>query len=88
MRWGPALIVIAALAACGGGAPNPYPESAHRQFVAGCGGGDVCVCTWDAITRKLTYEEYQDAMTRFRERGLMDTRITHARTQCVEHHHA
>lgn len=88
MRWAPMMIAIAALAACSGGAPNPYPESAHRQFVAGCGGGEVCTCTWDQITRRMTYDDYTVAMTRFRRDGLMDTRITHARTQCVEHHHA
>jgi hypothetical protein len=33
----------------------------------------------------MTAEEYDAALARFRETGLMDTHITRARTQCVEH---
>jgi hypothetical protein len=34
----------------------------------------------------MTYDEYQDAVTRFRRDGLMDHHITHARAICVEQH--
>ena len=74
------------LMACGEGAPHQYPASAQAQFNATCPASDpVCVCTWDKITREMTYEEYQEAVTRFRRQGLMDHHITHARTVCVEH---
>jgi hypothetical protein len=79
------------LMSCGPGAAHEFPPAAHTRFSATCPPSEpVCVCTWDAITRKMTYEEYQAALARFRTEGLMDTRITHARTQCVEHnpHHA
>ncbi len=76
------------LIACGEGAPHPYPASARAQFGATCPSSDpVCVCTWDKITREMTYEEYQEAVARFRSQGLMDHHITHARTVCVEHAH-
>jgi hypothetical protein len=76
------------LIACGEGAPHQYPASARAQFSATCPASDpVCVCTWDKITREMTYEEYQEAVARFRSQGLMDHHITHARTVCVEHAH-
>ncbi|MDZ4692511.1 hypothetical protein [Terricaulis sp.] len=78
-------LIAAVLAGCGESAPNPYPESARAQFEASCPPASaVCVCTWDAITRVVTYEEYEAALQRFRETGLMEPKITRARTQCIE----
>jgi len=33
----------------------------------------------------MTYDQYDEAVHHFRETGLMDPRITHARTVCIEH---
>lgn len=88
MRVSTACVSIAALlvSACGPGAAHDYPQSAHARFSATCPASDpVCECTWDKITRQMTYEQYQAALARFRSEGLMDTHVTHARTQCVEH---
>jgi hypothetical protein len=80
-----ALGLAAVLAACGESAPNPYPEAARARFEVSCPSDSaVCVCTWDRITRAVTYEEYEAALADFRERGVMDTRITRARTKCIE----
>lgn len=74
-------------AACGESAPNPYPDSARTHFEASCPSTSaVCTCTWDRITRAVTYEDYEAAITRFRDTGLMDPRLTRARTQCIERH--
>jgi hypothetical protein len=83
------LLFMAALApaACGAPEPNPYPAQARSRFEASCPPDSaVCTCTWDNLTRALTYEEYEAALARFREEGLMDPRVTHARTQCLERH--
>jgi len=73
--------------ACGQAAPHPYPESARMSFEASCPPNSaVCACTWDRITRTMTHEEYEAALERFREDGLMEPRITRARTQCLERH--
>ena len=75
------------LMACGPGAPHEFPASERAQFSASCPASDpVCACTWDRITREMTYEDYQAAVERFRRDGLMDHRITHARAVCVEQH--
>ena len=76
------------LSACGGESPpNPYPQSAHERFSMSCPPDSaVCTCTWDKITRTVTYEEYEAALARSRETGLMEPRITRARTQCLERH--
>jgi hypothetical protein len=86
MRWAVgALCGAILLAACGQGAPNPYPETARARFDQSCPPESaVCVCTWDKITRTMTYDEYEAALARFRETGLMDPRVTRARTQCLE----
>lgn len=82
-----ALLGLGILAACGEHAPNPYPPGAQARFSMSCPPESaVCTCTWDKITRTMTYEEYEAALARFRETGLMEPRITHARTQCIEHH--
>jgi hypothetical protein len=86
MRWAHgALCGALFLAACGQAAPNPYPTEAKARFDASCPPEDtVCACTWDKITRTLTYEEYQAALTRMRSEGLMDPRVTRARGACLE----
>ena len=82
-----AVLGAMALVACGPSAPHDFPESAHAQFSASCPASDpVCACTWEQITREMTAEDYQAAVDRFRREGLMDHRITHARTVCVEQH--
>lgn len=83
------LIALAAvlLTACGEPAPNPYPDSAKARFEASCPSDSaVCTCTWDKLTRTLTYDEYEAALARFRETGLMEPRVTRARTYCIERH--
>lgn len=85
MRLALAAAAALALTACGEQPPHPYPTSAQARFHASCPPASaVCVCTWDAITRSVTHEEYEAALTRFRETGLMDPRITRARTRCIE----
>jgi hypothetical protein len=86
MRWAQfALSGALFLAACGPAAPHPYPADAKARFDASCPPEDkVCACTWDKITRTLSYEEYQAALTRMRERGNMDPRVTRARGACLE----
>lgn len=82
-----AFCAAALLVSCGEPAANPYPESAQARFEVSCPSqSEVCVCTWDKITRAMPYEEYEAALERFRETGSMDTRITRARTQCLERH--
>lgn len=78
-------VLALALAACGEREPHVYPQEAQAHFAQSCPPDSaVCVCTWDAITRTVPYEEYEAALTRFRETGLMDPRITRARTKCIE----
>lgn len=87
MRWGFVALGALMMAGCGEPAPNPYPESARMRFEASCPPqSQVCVCTWDRITRSMTHEEYAAALERFGESGLMEPRITRARTQCLERH--
>jgi hypothetical protein len=82
------MIAVLGLVACGGEpAPNPYPAEAKARFEQSCPPESaVCVCTWDTISRTVTYEEYETSLAAFRETGLMDTRITRARTHCLERH--
>jgi hypothetical protein len=87
MRRALIALVAIGLAGCGEAAPNPYPEVAQARFEASCPSENaVCTCTWDKLTRTMTYEEYEAALTRFRETGLMEPRVTRARTACVERH--
>jgi hypothetical protein len=87
MRGLIALCGAAVLAACGQAAPNVYPEEARAHFETSCPSDSaVCTCTWEEITRTVTYEEYEAALARFRETGLMEPRITRARTKCIERH--
>lgn len=81
-------IVAAALvaASCGQqtGPAHPYPESARAAFDQSCPVSDpVCACTWAELTQRLSYEDYETAMRRFRTEGLMDPRVTRARTNCL-----
>lgn len=86
MRWLLALGGLA-LAGCGGGAPHEYPAEAKVRFERSCPPASaVCACTWERVTRELSYEEYEAALERFRVEGLMDPRITQARTYCLERH--
>lgn len=83
-----ALCGAAALFGCGEPAPHPFPQSAQARFQASCPATSaVCRCTWDRITRDMTAEEYQAALDRFRETGLMEPKVTHARAVCVERVH-
>jgi hypothetical protein len=84
-----ALIVIAGLfaAGCGGGETHAYPDSARAQFARTCTAGDaICECMWAKITRAMPFEEYDAALARYEEEGLMDPRIARARTECLERH--
>ncbi|MEJ0060705.1 MAG: hypothetical protein WDM79_14510 [Terricaulis sp.] len=81
------LLMGFALAACGEAAPNEFPAQAQAEFHSQCPADNpVCTCTWDRITRAVTYEEYEAAMATFRAEGTMDTRITHASVKCREQH--
>jgi len=89
MRCGPSAALFSALilSACGASAAHVYPAEAQAEFHRECPADNpVCVCTWDAVTRALPYEEYETAMARFRSEGVMDTRITRASTKCREKH--
>lgn len=87
MRWAIVALSGALLTACGEGAPNVYPDAARTRFDASCPPESaVCACTWERITQTVTYEEYEAALQRFRETGLMEPRITRARTACIERH--
>ncbi|MGE0044431.1 MAG: hypothetical protein AB7J28_02175 [Hyphomonadaceae bacterium] len=81
-------LMALALVSCGQGQAHPYPEAAHAEFNRSCPPSDaVCACTWESLTHRLAYEEYDAAMRRFRSEGLMDPRITRARTECIERSH-
>ncbi|MES1200135.1 MAG: hypothetical protein ABUS57_01645 [Pseudomonadota bacterium] len=83
-----AALALFSLSACQA-APHDFPASAKAEFNRGCPSSDsVCECTWDELTRAMTYEDYQAAVDRFRREGLMDPRITRARTHCIERKHA
>ena len=74
-----------ALAACGQAPAHDYPEGARDAFAESCPTGDPkCDCMWDEITRTMTPEDYEAAMTRFRDEGLMDPKLTRARLECRE----
>ena len=82
-------LLSTALVACGHSEANPYPQAAQREFFRSCPAENaVCTCTWDKLTRDLTYDEYQVALEHFRETGRMDPKVTHARTVCTERHGA
>ncbi len=65
--------------------PHEFPARSAAAFHRTCPEGDpVCDCTWDKITRAMTSEDYNAALARFRREGLMDPRLTHARTECLD----
>jgi hypothetical protein len=77
-------VCLAPLASCQPAPePNPFPLSARAEFETMCRfGREKCACAWDAITRTMTYPEYKTALTDFEARGVMDTRIVRASTDC------
>ena len=78
---------LLALSSCGQGEAHAFPAAAHTQFEQTCPAtSDRCCCTWEQITRTMTYEDYEAALDRYATEGLMDPRITRARTHCLEHH--
>ena len=82
-----AFILALFTAACGSGAAHPYPERARAEFFNSCPAEEPqCTCTWEALTHRIPYEDYSAAMDRFSADGLMDPRITRARTECLERH--
>jgi hypothetical protein len=87
MRRGLLALLGLTLTACSEGAANVYPQAAQTRFEASCPMEDpVCRCTWERLTQTLTYEDYEAALARFRESGLMDPRVTRVRTRCIERH--
>lgn len=81
-----ASLLCLGLAGCGPGQAHEYPERHRAAFNRSCPASDpVCACTWDRITRSIPPEEYEAMLVRFREEGLMDPRITRARTECLDH---
>jgi len=82
-----ALAALAVLVSgCGPGDPHDYPARHAATFHRSCPASDpVCACTWDRITRTIPPAEYEAALARFRDEGLMDPRITRARTDCLDH---
>lgn len=80
-------LIAAALIGCGEAEPNPFPAEARAEFERSCPPASaVCSCTWEEITRAVTYEEYEAALTRFRETGLMEPKLTRVRTECTMRH--
>jgi hypothetical protein len=87
MRVIAVLFASLALWACGEGQSHPYPDRARAAFNRTCKAGDaVCECMWAKITHALAYEEYEAALARYQKEGLMDPRISRARTECLERH--
>ena len=85
MKMFGAMLFAIALTGCATRAP--YPEGARVQFEASCPSESaLCACSWDKLTRTMTYEEYQAAMVRWREQGIMDSRVMRVRADCVEQH--
>ena len=75
------------LAGCGEKPANDYPSAARAVFAKSCPTGTPkCDCAWGKITHTMTYPEYEAAMERFGTEGLMDPRLTVARTACLDAH--
>lgn len=84
MRLGLIAIAALALTACGEREPHPYPDGARAGFARICtADAAACDCMWGEITMAVPYEEYEAALARFEAEGLMDPRITRARTRCT-----
>lgn len=79
------LIGLIALAGCGAAPAHEYPAEARARFAEGCPTGDPkCDCMWDEITRTMTPADFDAAMDRFTEQGLMEPKLTAARLECRE----
>jgi hypothetical protein len=77
------LILALFLVACGQQPARDFPPEARARFAEGCPTGKPeCDCMWDKITRTMTLEDFDAAMSRFSEQGLMDPRLTDARLEC------
>ncbi|KAF0181746.1 MAG: hypothetical protein FD124_2237 [Alphaproteobacteria bacterium] len=71
------------LAACSERPVHEFPSETRARFAEACPTGEPeCDCMWDEITREMTPEEFDAAMTRFDEKGLMDPRLTQTRHDC------
>jgi hypothetical protein len=76
---------LLALSGCGQSAAFEYPETARDSFASTCPTGDrQCDCAWEQITKTMSYEQYEAALTRFREEGLMEPQLVRAREACLE----
>ncbi len=63
-----ALIVILAAASSGGDegggssgggtVPSGYTAQVETEFMAECGGGDLCECMWDGIVEQIPFEDF------------------------------
>jgi predicted small lipoprotein YifL len=79
------LVLAVLLAACGPKAAHEFPPEARAKFAEGCATGDPkCDCMWERITRTMTPEEFDAAMARYKEKGLMEPELTAARLECRE----
>lgn len=79
------LIALFALVGCSAAPAHEYPAEARARFAEGCPVGEPkCDCMWDEITHTMTPEEFGAAMTRFKEKGLMEPELTAARLKCRE----
>ena len=77
-----------AMSACGS-EPHIYPQEARTAFNEHCPAGEaLCECIWENMTQHIPYDEYEAAIERYRVEGLMDRRISRARTECRERHHS
>ncbi len=77
------LAALFLLAACSEKPAHEFPPESRALFAQGCPTGKPeCDCMWDQITREMTAEEFDAAMARFDEKGLMDPRLTQARHDC------
>ena len=79
------LLALCLLAACSAPPAHEFPAEDSALFAQGCPTGKPeCDCMWDEITRTMTPDDFEAAMTRFESEGLMDPRLTKARFHCRE----
>ena len=80
-----AILALLLMVGCGAKPANEFPDSAHAVFARSCPAGEPkCDCAWDKITHTMTDPEYEAAMERFAQEGLMDPRLTAARAACID----
>lgn len=78
-------LILLLLGACSEAPARDFPPEARERFAEGCPTGKPeCDCMWDKITRTMTLEEFDAAMSRFSTEGLMDPKLTNARLECRE----